>query len=57
MTSVLAMTACATTGGSESEETVCREIRAELWNMDPSATEADKIAYADLLDVFKSVCP
>lgn len=56
MMSVLAMTACVNTGGSVSENTICTELRKELFDMQKADTEVSKLAYADFLDVYHGQC-
>ena len=52
----LVTTGCATTTGSVTEETICSELRAELFTMSTQDTEQSKIGYADFLDMFEAVC-
>ena len=52
----LVMTGCATTTGSATSDTICAELRAELFTMSTQDTEQSKNGYADFLDVFEAVC-
>lgn len=50
------MTGCATTAGSETEQTICRELRASLptWSSEDSFQSRKEAA--EFLDVFEAVC-
>ena len=48
--------ACASTGGSETEAAICDELRASLPTWSRSDTEQSKAEGAAFLDVFEAVC-
>lgn len=53
------MTGCATKGGlgTETEETICRELRRELPSFSSRDTEQTKEEGDRFLTVFEAVCP
>lgn len=57
MMTALAMTGCVSTGGSETERTLCRELKRDLPTASSADTEQTKQELADFLDVFHGVCP
>ena len=48
--------ACASTGGSETEAAICDELRASLPTWSRRDTEKSKAEGAAFLDVFEAVC-
>ena len=48
--------ACASTGGSETEAAICDELRASLPSWSRRDTEQSKAEGAAFLDVFEAVC-
>ena len=48
--------ACASTGGSETEAAICDELRASLPTWSRRDTEQSKAEGAAFLDVFEAVC-
>lgn len=48
--------ACATTGGSETERAICDELRASLPSWSGGDTVQSRTEGADFLDVFEAVC-
>jgi len=48
--------ACANTGGSETEAAICDELRASLPTWSRSDTDQSKAEGAAFLDVFGAVC-
>lgn len=56
---VLLMTGCATKGGlgTETEETICRELRRKLPSFSSRDTEQTKEEGDRFLTVFEAVCP
>lgn len=56
LTAVMLTSACATTAGSETERTICRELRVVLPTWSSSDTEQSRVEGARFLDVFEAVC-
>lgn len=57
MTAAMLTSGCATTAGSETEQTICRELRLVLPTWSSADTEQSRIDGARFLDVFEAVCP
>lgn len=55
LTSLLT-TGCMKVGGSETEATICRELRRDLPTYSRADTEQTKREGADFLDTFGAVC-
>ncbi len=52
----LLISGCATTGASETETTICRELRRALPTWSQDDTERSKAEGARFLDVFEAAC-
>lgn len=52
----MSMTGCASTGGSETERTICGELRASMPTWSTSDTEQSRREAAEFLEVFDAVC-
>ena len=51
------LSGCANVGGSETERTICRELRRDLPTYSTQDTPETLKAGADFLDVFEAICP
>ena len=56
MMAALLLSGCMTTGNSETERSICRELRRDLPTYSTRDTEETLRSGADFLDVFKAVC-
>lgn len=52
----VSMTGCASTGGSETERAICRELRLSLPTWSSADTVQSRTEAAEFLDVFEAVC-
>jgi hypothetical protein len=57
VTSLAALSGCGTMGGSETERTICRELRMDLPTYSSQDSEETLASGARFLDVFAAVCP
>jgi hypothetical protein len=57
VTSIAALSGCASTGVSETERTICRELRMDLPSFSTNDTAQTMAEAARFLDVFEAVCP
>lgn len=56
MTFALVTNSCAISGISETERTICRELRADLPTASTADTERTKQELAGFLDVYYAIC-
>ena len=54
---VMLLSACDPMGGSETERTLCGELRTDLPSWSSADSEQSQAEGADFLDVFAAVCP
>lgn len=56
MVTMTLLSGCATTAGSETERTICRELRKALPTYSTSDTKETLESGARFLDIFEAVC-
>jgi hypothetical protein len=57
VTSIAMLSGCASTGVSETEQAICRELRMDLPSFSTDDTAQTIAEAARFLDVFEAVCP
>jgi hypothetical protein len=57
VTSIAMLSGCASTGVSETDRTICRELRMDLPSFSTRDTPETLAEAARFLDVFEAVCP